>query len=145
MSLYRLIYGSHAAPTVQYYDLKDILEKSEKNNRPVGVTGMLCYGDDMFLQCLEGDRRILTQTYNRIAKDERHYDAELIDFVEIEHRYFTEWSMKVVQLGSLSPEKIKSILIKYSSSNFLRPSDMSGQQCIQLLLELQTFYQSTMG
>ncbi len=142
MSLYRLTYCSQADPNLRYQDLKDILEKSEKNNTPVGITGLLCYGDDMFLQCLEGDRKIVSQTYHRIAQDQRHYDAELIELCAIDSRYFTEWSMKVVQLGALSPDKVKAILIKHSSSSFLRPSTMTPKQCLQLLIDLQHFYQS---
>jgi len=84
MALYRLIYVSQAASGLEYPDLINILEKSERNNKESGVTGMLSFGDTMFLQVLEGSRRVISQTYNRILLDKRHIDAELIDFSEIE-------------------------------------------------------------
>ncbi|BAZ86377.1 BLUF domain-containing protein [Dolichospermum compactum] len=59
MSLYRLIYSSYGQSNLGYHDLKDIMEKSEKNNQFDGVAGLLCYGDSVFLQILEGDRYIL--------------------------------------------------------------------------------------
>ncbi len=142
MSLCRLIYCSQAAPNVEYYELKDILEKSEKNNAPVGITGMLCFGDSMFLQCLEGNRTVVSQTYHRIANDKRHFDAELIECIEVQERVFQEWSMKVVQLGTLVPEKMRGVLLKYSSSPTFIPSFMTPHQCLKFMLEMQSIFQS---
>ena len=48
MNLCRLVYCSHAVPKLDYSDLKDILEKSQSNNAPLGITGMLSYGNSMF-------------------------------------------------------------------------------------------------
>jgi hypothetical protein len=96
MALYRLVDVSQAIAGLEYPDLVEILEKSERNNKKVGITGMLSFGDSMFLQVLEGSRRVISQTYNRILLDKCHVNAELIDFLEIEHRDFSLWSMKVV-------------------------------------------------
>ncbi|MGK7876130.1 MAG: BLUF domain-containing protein [Xenococcaceae cyanobacterium] len=138
MSLCRLIYCSQAIPELTYADLKDIMEKSEKNNTPVGITGMLCYGNSMFLQILEGDRKHVSRTYSRIANDKRHFNTELIDFSEVESRIFGEWSMKVVQLGAYSPEKVRNINMKYSTSTALDPVSMNAKQCLNFMIELRS-------
>jgi len=136
MVLCRLVYSSEAVAGLAYPDLKDIMEKSEKNNLPVGVSGMLCYGNNKFLQILEGERQWVSETYERILKDERHESSQLIEFVEIESRLFTNWSMKVVQLGEQFPEKVKELSLKYSSSAELDPTQMTSYQCVEFMKEL---------
>ncbi len=138
MTLCRLIYCSQAIPELNYSALKDIMEKSQKNNQPVGVTGILSYGNSMFLQILEGSRKEISDTYNRIVNDKRHYNQQIIEFVEVDTRLFTEWSMKVVQLGKYSPEKIQMITLKYCSQNTFDPFIMNPNQCLNFLLELYT-------
>jgi hypothetical protein len=139
MALYRLIYVSQAISGLEYPDLVEILEKSERNNKKVGITGMLSFGDSMFLQVLEGSRRVISQTYNRILLDKRHVNAELIDFSEIEHRDFSLWSMKVVQFGNHA--EVRDIILKYSSSDIFSPISMTGKQSLSFLRELTELYQ----
>ena len=100
---------------------------------------MLSFGDSMFLQVLEGSRRVISQTYNRILLDKRHVNAELIDFSEIEHRDFALWSMKVVQLGNHA--EVRDIILKYSSSDTFSPISMTGKQSLNFLRELTELYQ----
>lgn len=140
MSLCRLVYSSQGIPALQYPDLMDIMQKSEKNNPPVGLTGMLCFGDSMFLQVLEGDRQAVSNTYHRIAKDPRHLNFAIIECVEADQRLFGAWSMKTVQLGSYFPDRVKEIVLKYSPNSGFDPSSMSARQCLQFMLDLQALY-----
>lgn len=136
MVLCRLMYSSQAVEGLAYPELKDIMEKSEKNNAPVGISGMLCFGNEKFLQILEGERKIVSETYERILQDNRHYDSQLIEFVEIESRLFTSWSMKVVQIGEQFPQKVKELSMKYSTAPEFDPTVMNSHQCLQLMKEL---------
>jgi hypothetical protein len=137
MILCRLIYSSEAVTGLAYPDLKDIMQKSEENNAPMGISGMLCFGNEKFLQILEGDRQALSATYERILKDERHYNSQLIEFVEIESRCFTSWSMKVVQTGEQQYTKqMKELSMKYSSSPDFDPTIMTSRQCLEFMKEL---------
>ena len=139
MALYRLIYDSQAISGLEYPDFIEILQKSEFNNTQVGITGMLVFGDSMFLQVLEGSRRLVSQTYNRILLDKRHVNAELIDFSEIDHRNFAVWSMKLVQLNN-QPE-VRDIILKYSNSNIFSPISMTGKQSLHFLREITELYE----
>jgi hypothetical protein len=140
MALYRLIYVSQAVSGLEYPDFIQILQKSEFNNKQVGITGMLVFGDSMFLQVLEGSRGTISQTYNRILLDKRHVNAELIDFSEIEHRNFTVWSMKLIELNN-QPEA-RDIILKYSNSQTFAPISMTGKQSLNFLREITEFYQN---
>ena len=93
----------------------------------------------MFLQVLEGSRRLVSQTYNRILLDKRHVNAELIDFSEIDHRNFGVWSMKMVQINN-QPE-VRNIILKYSNSNVFSPISMTGKQSLHFLSEITELYE----
>jgi hypothetical protein len=142
MALYRLIYVSQAVAGLEYPDFIQILQKSEFNNKQVGITGMLVFGDSMFLQVLEGSRGTISQTYNRILLDKRHVNAELIDFSEIEHRNFTVWSMKLIELNN-QPEA-RDIILKYSNSQTFSPISMTGKQSLNFLREITELYQKVL-
>ncbi|MBF2099226.1 MAG: BLUF domain-containing protein [Gloeomargaritaceae cyanobacterium C42_A2020_066] len=136
MTLTRLIYLSQAIPDLKYPDLKAIMEKSETNNGHVGITGLLCYGDGLFLQALEGDRRYVTETFLRIAQDGRHHSAEVLHAAAIEVRAFPTWSMKLVQLGEYAAERVRQIHLKYSAGRQFNPGVMTTQQCLNFMVEL---------
>jgi hypothetical protein len=142
MALHRLIYVSQAVKGLGYADLVKILNSAEQKNQSVGITGILCFGDSMFLEVLEGNRRVLSQTYNRIICDNRHLNVELIDFTEIEHRAFGNWSMKVVELDT-QPE-VKDIVLKYSSTNKFSPISMNPQRSLHFMLEITELFNKGM-
>ena len=136
MSLHRLIYLSYARPGIGYTDLRQIMDKSEVNNMKAGVTGMLCFGNNVFLQILEGNRKVFNQTYSRIAKDDRHHSPEIIDFRAIEHRHFGEWSMKLVQLDEMTSGSFRQLIFKFSDVQSFVPETMTAEQCFQFMKEL---------
>ncbi len=136
MGLYRLIYMSRAVPELGYSDLRDIMAKSEVNNSQVGLTGLLCFGNGMFLQVLEGSRPAISQTYHRILQDPRHHSVELIAFDPVLQREFIEWSMKLVQLDENSPEKMRRLYLKYSGEVTFAPQTMTPTQCLQFMIEI---------
>ena len=44
-------------------DLKSILEAAKRNNMANGVTGALLFNQEYFAQVLEGDRKVVTETF----------------------------------------------------------------------------------
>lgn len=99
---------------------------------------MLAFGDLMFLQILEGSRRAISETYNRILLDSRHTNAELIEFSEIDQRDFGIWSMKVLQLNN--QDEVRQIILKYSHSETFSPVSMTGPQSLNFLREITALY-----
>jgi hypothetical protein len=136
MSLYRLIYASRAVPGLGYSDLRDIMTKSEENNSQVGLTGLLCFGNGMFLQILEGSRQAISHTYHRILRDPRHHSAELIAFDPVLQREFIEWSMRLVQIDENSPEQMRRLYLKYSGEVTFAPYTMTPTQCLQFMMDI---------
>ena len=54
--LVRLLYASRAAKPQTAKTIAAILAECQRNNPRRGITGVLCYSDDIFLQVLEGGR-----------------------------------------------------------------------------------------
>ncbi len=130
--LVRLMYVSRAVPAVDQDALVAILRKSKTNNPPLGVTGVLCFSEGIFLQVLEGGRSAVNRIYNRIASDSRHTDVELLRYEEIGERRFAGWSMGQVNMARLNP----ALLLKYSATATLDPYAVSGQVSMALFEEL---------
>lgn len=130
--LIRLTYVSRAVEVVTQPVLDAIFNSSRKNNPAEGITGVLCTNSYIFLQLLEGGRKEVSQTYNRIARDPRHDDVQLLHMEEVTERKFAGWSM-----GKVSFDRVNlAILLKYSSKAVLDPYSVSGASSIALLDEL---------
>jgi hypothetical protein len=130
--LVRLVYASRAAEGVDQDELIAILRKSKANNPALGVTGVLCFSQGIFLQVLEGGRGPVNRLYNRIAADPRHTQVELMAYEEIGERRFAGWSMGQVNLTRLNP----ALLLKYSAMPTLDPFAVSGRVSMALFDEL---------
>ena len=130
--LVRLLYASRATETVRPETLNAILKKSTLNNPLCGVTGVLCFSGEIFLQVLEGGRLPVSKLYNRIAQDPRHTDVALLSYEEIDERSFAGWSMGQVNMGRLNP----ALLLKYSEAAVLDPYAVSGKVSMALFNEL---------
>jgi hypothetical protein len=130
--LVRLMYASRAAPAVDQDQLTAIVRKSKSNNGPLGVTGVLCFSEGIFIQVLEGGRSQVNALYNRIAADTRHTQVELLTYEEIGERRFAGWSMGQVNMSRLNP----ALLLKYSERPMLDPYAVSGAVSMALFQEL---------
>jgi hypothetical protein len=130
--LVRLLYASRAVSPIRPDTLGAIAAKAMPNNAALGVTGLLCHGEDVFLQVLEGGRAEVSTLYNRIACDPRHRDVTLLAYEEIAERDFAGWAMGQVNLNRLNP----SMVLKYSEKTALDPYVMPGKAALALLGEL---------
>ena len=89
----QLIYSSRATRPFTLRELDELLAISRRNNRRLGVTGMLLHDRGGFLQVLEGNRAVVTRLFEKIARDPRHDDIRMLVTMDIEGRQFGEWSM----------------------------------------------------
>ena len=101
--LIRLLYISRSVGAVTTTVTGSILETARLHNRVAGITGVLCQGQGLFIQILEGERRAINRLYATLIKDKRHQDVELISIEEIETRKFPNWSMAHVFISESDP------------------------------------------
>lgn len=130
--LIRLTYASRTRGVLGPADVKDIVQSSQRNNGRLGVTGALLLANGVFLQCLEGDSRIVNALYHRIVLDARHQDTCILNFAEIQRRLFVGWSMGLVP----STEENLALLLSFSPTADFNPFDMKPAALDALLAEL---------
>jgi len=130
--LVRLLYASRPASPLTASIIDTILTQSQDGNQAKGITGILCFNDELFLQVLEGGRDEVCELFNAIVRDDRHKNVRLLSYEEIPERRFGGWTMGQVNIARVNP----SLLLKYSVKATLDPFSCSGRASMALLDEL---------
>ncbi|NJR72456.1 MAG: BLUF domain-containing protein [Gammaproteobacteria bacterium] len=130
--LTRLLYASRATDNNRAAMTDSIMQQSKLHNPDRGITGILCYGGDIFMQVLEGGRAEVNELYGHILRDTRHCDVMILRYEEITERRFSGWTMGQVNLEKINP----AVLLKYSAHPTLDPYSVSGDVSMALLEEL---------
>ena len=129
--LVRLLYASHVA-AAQCDPIQAIMQTAHANNPRLGITGILCHSDRMFMQVLEGGRDKVNTLYAKILQDPRHTGVMLLHYEEIDERKYAGWTMGHVNLAKVNP----SILLRFSDLPGLDPHAMSGRNSLALIDDL---------
>ena len=111
------IYKSRCKGLADWDLVESILDSSTKNNPANAITGVLLATETHFLQLLEGEFEALNATLERISRDTRHYEVQLISFSEIEERRFGNWGMHGIGLFDLNPELKARLGSKFGADN----------------------------
>lgn len=130
--LVRCLYASRAAASLSAIALDEILVQSHRNNPNRGITGLLCFTNEVFVQVLEGGRDEVCELFNTIVRDDRHRQVRLLAYEEIAERRFGNWSMGQVDAKTVNP----SLLLKYAKTASLDPFSITGQATMALLMEM---------
>ena len=95
----RLVYASTSTskPAGIRNDLNNILDEAQRFNSQYDICGVLYYSNGFFFQCVEGSRADIANLYERLLKDPRHRDVNLLKLEEIVDPSFKRWQMKFVQ------------------------------------------------
>ena len=133
MFLVRLIYASKISSGFGPEDIESILQSARTYNVKTNVTGMLCFSNDYFLQCLEGSRTAVNNTYQQILNDKRHHNVIMLNYTQIPEREFEKWSMGYVPQSKVT----ESLNLKFSGSIDFNPFKMSGESAHLLMLALK--------
>jgi uncharacterized protein (UPF0297 family) len=129
--LVRLLYASRAVDASPEA-IESILSQSRGYNPANGITGVLCHGGGIFLQCIEGGRTQINELYGHIVRDPRHREVTLLHYEEILERRFGGWSMGQVNVSKANHTQ----MLKYSERPELDPYALSGKVSLALLEDL---------
>src|SRR4051794_14995352 len=121
--LVRLLYASRASVQLSDVVVTGIVEQSRRHNPASGITGILCYSGDHFVQVLEGGRDEVCELYNTLVCDSRHSQVRILLYEEIEERRFGGWAMGQVEIDKVNP----ALLLKYAEKAELQPFTASGR------------------
>jgi hypothetical protein len=99
MSIYTIVYESTATPPVadnMAVEIASMLATARRRNPQVNVSGALLVADGRFVQALEGDKKDVQSTFDRISLDPRHTGIDVLCAQTTPKRRFKEWSMAYV-------------------------------------------------
>lgn len=109
-----------------------ILVQSRLNNPKRGLVGALYFGDGHFFQVLEGAGAELDALLERLARDPRHEDFQVLIRRPLAQRGFRQWSMKYVALA----EDVQALLRRHGLRSF-EPARFSPAVVEELVALLQ--------
>ncbi|PNK60199.1 BLUF domain-containing protein [Psychrobacter sp. FDAARGOS_221] len=139
-ALIRMVYVSSLSLKNRFQPkvFKTIQSDARDYNKQHGITGTLCYGNGCFLQCLEGEKRILLPVLQNLFDDERHKNIKILLIKPIKLRQFINWGVRMLFLERWlwSPETKKQAS---SLAEFLpfRPYEWSIAYTEQFLIAIQ--------
>ena len=137
----RLVYSSISSDmgpnSSKLQQLREILASAQKHNGRNNVTGFLVFDGTTFLQILEGERKDVIETYDRIKMDKRHKDVNLFEMSDIEERQFADWHMG----GSMRTLEAQEIYLSHGIGQVINPNTLSAAKIVALALDLQSYEQ----
>jgi Sensors of blue-light using FAD len=89
----RVIYCSQADFDMSPDELTGLLTVARRHNTEAGLSGMLLYCGQSFLQLLEGESAAVDSTYARILADDRHRNIRQLSDAEVAAPMFPDWTM----------------------------------------------------
>ncbi len=99
-------YISSATKAMSTDDLLVLLQECREHNAPLGITGMLLYGNATFVQVLEGEEKVINDLLAKIRRDPRHSNVQLLSRKQIDRREYADWSMAFKRV---SGEELQSV------------------------------------
>ena len=100
--IYQLIYVSGATLPMSGPDLRSLANKSALSNEQLGITGLLLYHEQRFMQFLEGDVFSVGGKFEVIRNDPRHHGVYVLRRRFVVQRQFPDWSMRLAEPEEIS-------------------------------------------
>ncbi|MFP5512493.1 MAG: BLUF domain-containing protein [Alphaproteobacteria bacterium] len=95
----QVVFRSQLTTLRSYLDIQRLCLVSARNNRKAGVTGFMVECGGVFLQSIEGQVRDVTETLDRIHRDARHDNIQIVySEQDVPRRRFGAWAMNVMFL-----------------------------------------------
>jgi len=135
MKLVQLVYFSSVVGGLVQDDIQSLLKHAQQKNSAAGVSGLLLFSNQHFLQVLEGPRTEVNTTYYRIQNDKRHRDPIILLYKDIHARDFCNWAMSWATDVKIK----KEIYFRYCSRPEFLPNDLTGESALALLRDMKEF------
>ena len=121
--LYKIAYRSIAVREFSREELEAMLVDFRVKNQRLGITGLLLYRANSFIQFLEGEELKVMALFGQIRTDERHENVHLFLHKPIETRVFPDWWMRFrwldgedeFNMSDLTPQNIQQLVRDYGA------------------------------
>jgi len=105
-TLLQIVYVSKPTGSMTIGDVRKLLIEAKVKNHFRGVTGILLFDGEFFVQVLEGPKDTVMALHEKIERDPRHTQFTSLTERSILQRDFGEWSMGLAHIDS---EELKSL------------------------------------
>jgi hypothetical protein len=139
-NLFQIVYVSCSVGKLTEMDLDNLLEEIREKNIRKGVTGLLLYNDELFIQIIEGERTVIEELYAVLAKDARHNNIVKILEEPVECRSFPNWSMGYKKLNKNESMNLPGFNELMHNNN---PEQVLRGNTQQILYLVESFMQHT--
>lgn len=135
--LYRIIYISRLNFKPSYRKIKALKQQVVSNNQQRNITGFLLFNKEYFIGAIEGERTVLNELFNKMTKDQRHFDIEIVSYESIEDRTFNNWGLTLLETA---PAYVK-IKKQHGTQKIFNPYFLSNREIYDLLYETDSYYE----
>lgn len=133
MGLKRIVYTSAATDLCDQNEIDCILVDSKKLNAENGITGILYFSNNFFIQYFEGVGTEVDSTFSRIERDNRHTDLRVVLQGDTKEREFGDWSMAYVP----ESEVLQPLNNKYMHGSKFNPVGIPADTALEMIMELK--------
>lgn len=130
-----LIYRSHLYDDVPMKSLKELVNKANKFNELLGVTGILLFNGTHFFQLLEGPEEAVSQIYDRICEDKRHHNVVQLMRDYAPARRFGNAGMELFDLTKYDRHSVLDAVLDKGTSKYQLTYDDRALQFLRSFVE----------
>lgn len=109
-------------------DLEELLKHCRGKNERRGITGLLYYFHNSFIQLLEGAEEDVKVLYETIIKDKRHQFVRVLKEGTIQERFFPDWTMGYKVLSAAEIDAMPAVEGVVATETLLRLFEISGNK-----------------
>ena len=134
--LYTHVYVSKALVSSSKEALERMCADFATSNARHGITGMMFFIGDHFVQILEGEHEAVWKLLTNIRQDPRNEQFRTLYHGRLVRRRFPRWNMRLMRLNDqakLAPEELKRLK---ESLRFLMNGEPSRESAQRLLSKL---------
>jgi hypothetical protein len=140
-SFLSLVYSSRAVVGFDLAALDELLQHSRSSNVQDGITGLLLFKDDRFLQLLEGPEPAVRAKMSFINQDPRHEHVTVLLEEHMDARQFPDWTMGYAAVDALRSAEIPGYRTTFDDIDFY-PVDHAEGALIPALRELIRWFRT---
>jgi Sensors of blue-light using FAD len=127
-------YLSRATAPMSPEQLLSLLLQSRRNNAARGITGMLLYGNETFLQVIEGEDAAVDALVERIGADSRHAGVKILARKAVAARQYSDWSMSFERVTPRALEEVEG-LHNFGAEDFTFETLARDETAVEALMD----------
>ena len=134
-NLIEIVYSSETPNPLSGDDVRALLDHARRKNTEWGVTGLLCYDHNRFLQIIEGEMDVIMDLFHAIQNDPRHTNIRILHEGDIDGRAFTDWKMAYEPVPSGLLPTLTRAIHKESLGMGLESEYSAGRRIFALFMD----------